>query len=51
MLKVCGGMITSAFFELENRAIDEVIYLIELTAKVAEKDKPVQKEFDDLNFE
>ena len=40
MIKSTGGKITSGFFELENRAIDEVIYLIELTAKVSKESQP-----------
>jgi len=40
MLKSTGGILSSAFFELENRAIDEVIYLIELTAKVSKESQP-----------
>jgi len=40
MLKSTGSIISSAFFELENRVIDEVIYLIELTAKVSKESQP-----------
>ena len=40
MLKSTGSILSSAFFELENRAIDEVIYLIELTAKVSKESQP-----------
>ena len=40
MLKSTGSIISSAFFELENRAIDEVIYLIELTSKISKESQP-----------
>ena len=40
MLKSAGGIISSGFFELENRSIDEVIYLIELTVKIAKESQP-----------
>ena len=40
MIKSTGGKITSGFFELENRAIDEVIYLVELTSKISKESQP-----------
>lgn len=40
MLKSAGSVLCSGFFELENRSIDEVIYLIELTVKIAKESQP-----------
>ena len=40
MLKSTGGVLCSGFFELENKAIDEIIYLIELTTKIAKESQP-----------
>ena len=52
MIKVCGGTITSAFFELEQKPIDELIYLIELTAKISKDSKPKDDVIpDDVEYE
>ena len=53
MLKSTGSIISSAFFELENRAIDEVIYLVELSAKISKESQPKEDNVipNDLEYE
>ena len=53
MLKSTGSILSSAFFELENRAIDEVIFLIELAAKVSKESQPKEDNVipNDLEYE
>ena len=53
MLKSTGCILSSAFFELENRAIDEVIYLVELSAKISKESQPKEDNVipSDLEYE